>query len=141
MTPQTQYAYNLDKDLTTITRPDGQLINFAYDTGGRLNKLTTPTGITTYAYAPTSGNLQTITAPGNVGLSYTYDGALLLTETWSGSVIGTVGRTYNTDFRPATFSVNGSALAFAYDKDGLITQAGNLTLTRNLATGFITATP
>lgn len=149
-TSQTQYAYNLDKDLTTITRPDGQLINFAYDSGGRLSTLvSTPSpaggglgvGVNlAYTYAATTGNLQTITALGNAGLSYTYDGSLLLTETWSGAVVGNVARTYNTDFRPITYSVNGTALAFAYDKDGLITQAGSLTLTRNLVTGFVTAT-
>ncbi len=43
-TTQTQYTYNLDKQLTRITRPDGQLVNFAYDSGGRLTTLATPHG-------------------------------------------------------------------------------------------------
>ena len=32
----TQYAYNLDRQLTLVTRPDGQTIQLGYDTGGRL---------------------------------------------------------------------------------------------------------
>ena len=35
------------------------------------------------------------------------------------------------DCRPATLSVNGAAVSFSYDKDGLITLAGSLTLTRD----------
>ena len=38
--PQTQYAYNLDKQLTTITRPDGQLVEVGYDTAGRTSGIT-----------------------------------------------------------------------------------------------------
>ncbi|MBF0292445.1 MAG: RHS repeat protein, partial [Nitrospinae bacterium] len=34
-TTSTTYAYNLDKQLTRITRPDGQTIDYGYDTAGR----------------------------------------------------------------------------------------------------------
>src|SRR2546430_2658217 len=36
----TVYTYNLDKELTRITRPDGQILDFAYDSAGRLSGLT-----------------------------------------------------------------------------------------------------
>ncbi|MCC6759314.1 MAG: PASTA domain-containing protein, partial [Candidatus Omnitrophica bacterium] len=48
---QTTYLYNLAKQLKTITRPDGQLIDYDYDTAGRLSTMTTPTGVTTYSYS------------------------------------------------------------------------------------------
>ena len=139
-TPQTSYTYNLDKDLTIITRPDGQLVDLAYDSGGRLSSLTAPTGATNYAY-DSAGRLQTLTSTSGAVLGYTYDGALPLTENLSGSVIGSVARTYNTDFRLTTLSVNGGvAVPFNYDNDGLLTQAGALTLSRDAQNGLLTAT-
>lgn len=63
----TQYAYNLDRQLTTVTRPDGQTIQLGYEpTGGRLSTLILPgTQVTTYGYSPTAGTLSSITAPGS----------------------------------------------------------------------------
>jgi len=135
----TSYAYNLDKQITTITRPDGQLINFTYDAGGRLSSLTAPTGATSYAY-DAAGRLQSLNTTAGANLSYTYDGALPLTETISGTIAGSVARSYNNDFRPASLSVNGAAVPFSYDADGLLTRAGSLSLTRDPASGFLTAT-
>ena len=104
----TTYTYNPDRQLTQVTRPDGQTLTLDYEpTGGRLTTLTAPTGQTTFTYHPTTGNLATITSPGGVGLSYTYDGSLLTGTTWTGPVAGSVTRTYDTDFRVATESVNG----------------------------------
>lgn len=36
----THYSYNDDRDLTSITRPDGSHIDFSYDSGGRLQTVT-----------------------------------------------------------------------------------------------------
>ncbi len=74
----TQYTYNLDRQLTLVTRPDGQTLTLGYEpTGGRLSSLTVPGSQTiSYSYHPTTGNLSTITAPGST-LAYTYDGSLL----------------------------------------------------------------
>ena len=38
----TKYLYNLDDDLTQIVRPDGQTIDYVYDTGGRVSSITLP---------------------------------------------------------------------------------------------------
>jgi len=43
-TNSTHYTYNLDKQLTQITRPDGQTVDLGYDTGGRLSTVTTVQG-------------------------------------------------------------------------------------------------
>jgi RHS repeat-associated protein len=139
-TPATQYAYNLDKQLTKITRPDGQTMDFDYDAGGRLSTITVPNGTLGYAYHATTGNLQTLTATDGGTLSYTYDGSLLKQETWGGAVSGTVTRTYNNDFRVTGLAVNGANIAFAYDNDGLLTQAGSETLARDPQHGLITGT-
>src|SRR5207249_3158574 len=92
---RTQYTYNLDKQLTLVTRPDGQTLSLGYDTGGRLSTLTLPGNlVTTYAYDATKGTLTSITAPGST-LGYAYDGSLLTNTNWAGTVAGSVARTYD----------------------------------------------
>jgi len=138
----TQYAYNLDRQLTTVTRPDGQTIQLGYEpTGGRLSTLTLPgSQVTTYAYDATKGTLTGITAPGST-LSYTYDGSLLKQATWSGTVAGSVSRNYDNNFRITSQSVNGAnTITFGYDTDSLLTSAGSETITRNAQNGLITGT-
>ncbi|MBI5024959.1 MAG: hypothetical protein HZC18_08215 [Candidatus Omnitrophica bacterium] len=82
----TNYLYNLDKQLIRVTRPDAQMLNLNYDTAGRLSTMTFPRGTLTYNYNAATGNLSGITAPGGVGLSFDYDGALPLSAAWSGPV-------------------------------------------------------
>jgi len=137
----TQYTYNLDRQLTLVTRPDGQTLSLGYDTGGRLSTLTLPGSQTlTYAYDPTKGTLNSITAPSST-LSYTYFGSLLNTTTWSGTVAGSVSRNYDVNFRIITQSVNGAnTISFGYDNDSLLTSAGSLTITRHPSHGLITGT-
>ena len=136
------HQYDLDKRLTQVQRPDGQSLTLDYEpTGGRLATLTAPTGPTTITYHPTTGNVASIASPGGVGLNYTYDGSLLLGTTWSGPVAGSVTRTYDTDFRVATESVNGAnPITFQYDPDSLLTTAGALSLTRHPQHGLLTGT-
>lgn len=136
----TTYTYNLDRQLTLVTRPDGQTIQLGYEpTGGRLSTLTLPGSITiNYAYSPTSGTLSSITMPGST-LSYTYDGSLLKQPTWSGTVSGSVSRNYDNNFRITSQSVNGAnTISFGYDNDSLPTSAGSLTISRSAQNGLIT---
>jgi RHS repeat-associated protein len=140
-TGPTQYAYNLDRQPTTITRPDGLTLAFAYDAAGRPSALTIPTGQYAYAYNATTGNLTNITAPGANTLAYSYDGALLTGTTWGGTITGAVSQTFNNNFRISSQSVNGAGTVnFTYDDDNLLTGAGSLTLTRHAQNGLITAT-
>ena len=39
---ETAYSYDPDHQLSTLTRPDGQTVNLAYDAAGRLSTVTTP---------------------------------------------------------------------------------------------------
>ena len=136
----TQYSYNLDRQLTTVTRPDAQAIQLGYETtGGRLSTLTLPGSlVTTYAYGATTGTLSSITAPGST-LSYIYDGSLLMQTTWAGTVTGNVSRNYDNNFRITSQSVNGAnPISFGYDNDSLLTSAGAETITRSAQNGLIT---
>ena len=69
-------------------------------------------------------------------------GKHLPTDTiWSGPVTGTLHRTYDNNFRTTTQTINGAnAVSFAYDEDGLLAQAGALTLQRNAQNGLLTGT-
>lgn len=136
----THYSYNLDKQLTRITRPDNQRIDFSYDTGGRLSAVVLPQGQIAVSYDPTRGQVTRLTAPSGDTLDYTYDGFLPVNETWSGAVAGSVSRAYNNMFQVTGLSVNGSAINYAYDNDGLLTLAGAVTLTRDAQNGLLTAT-
>ncbi|MGZ8237201.1 MAG: PKD domain-containing protein, partial [Methylobacter sp.] len=144
--PATRYSYNKDKQLELITRPDGQTLDWIYDSAGRLQTLTAPHGDTTYNY-DSAGRLQSLATPDSVTLAYTYDGALMTSATLTGPVTGSVTRSYDSDFRTKTLSVNGTdAISFGYDNDSLLTSAGsaalgiNLTLKRNSQNGLPTGT-
>jgi len=141
-TVATTYTYNLDRQLTTVTCPDGQTLTLDYEpTSGRLSALTAPTGQTSFSYNATTGQVNNVVSPGGVSLAYTYDGALLTGTTWTGPVAGSVTRTYDTDFRVATESINGGdTITLQYDPDSLLTQAGSLVLTRHPQHGLLTDT-
>ena len=140
-TNATNYVYNLDRDLTQVQRPDGQSISLSYDAAGRLQTLSTPRGNYGYSYDATTGQLTGITAPGGGSLAYSYDGSLLTGTTWGGEVAGNVSRSYDNDFRIASISVNGAdPVAYGYDGDSLLIQAGALSLTRDAQNGLLTGT-
>jgi hypothetical protein len=70
--PRTLYAYDLDRKLDLVTRPDGKTVDLAYEAGtGRLDTITIAEGVYDYAYFPLTpapndpdGQIQSITAPG-----------------------------------------------------------------------------
>jgi len=111
-TDATTYQYNLAKKITTVMRPDGQVLNLGYDAAGRLSTQTLPRGVAQYSYSATTGNLSTITAPDGGGLAYTYDGFLPTSEIWSVTVAGSVGVTYDNNFRITSCSVGTTSVNF-----------------------------
>jgi len=135
----TTFAYNLDRQITNITRPDALQVNYTYDSAGRLQTLTVPNGNYGLAYSATTGLLSSITAPGGGVVAYQYDGFLLNRQTWTGTVAGNVSQTFDNNFRVASQSINNAnTINFIYDNDNLLTGAGSLTLTHNVTNGFLT---
>jgi RHS repeat-associated protein len=140
---------NLDKQPTVIHRPDGSQIVTTYDSAGRVSTVTYPAGpstsdgniTVTRNYHPTTGNLSGMTASDGQSLAYGYDGNLPLSTTWSGTVAGSVSRTYDNNFRVASESVNGAnSVAYGYDNDGLLTSVDGLNITRDPTNGLISDT-
>jgi YD repeat-containing protein len=148
----TTYAYNLNRQLTNVTRPDGLQINYVYDAvTGRLDRVSLPLNESIgYQYAAVgcgcsgAGRVSSVTFNAvdyTSALHYAYDGSLVTGVAWSGAVAGSVNAGYDNFFRVNALAVNGTdAVSFGYDDDGLLTQAGDLTLVRDLQNGRLTGT-
>jgi RHS repeat-associated protein len=136
----TEYAYDVDRALETVTRPDSSTITYGYDSAGRLQMTTYPQGTITLAYNPATGQLASSTTAGGELLQYAYDGFLKKGVTWSGPVAGSLSLGFDHNFRMTSQTVNGTALAFGYDLDGLLTGAGSLTLSLDTHNGRLNGT-
>jgi RHS repeat-associated protein len=145
-TLSTLATYNLDDQPTLVGFPDNTSASFTYDTGGRPATVTTPRHTVTASYSATTGHLVALTdsaeASGSgASLAFNRDGPLVTGVSWTGSVAGSVGYTYNSDFAVAFVRVNGAdPIAYTYDNDRLLSAAGNLTTTRNTQNGLLTGT-
>jgi RHS repeat-associated protein len=138
----TTSEYNLDRQLERVLRPDATQVDLVYEPAtNRLDQLVVPQGTVDFGYDPTTGSLTSIAAPGGQTLALGYDGPLLTLQTWSGPVAGSVAHGYDDDLRIDAESVGGEpAIAFGYDGDGLLTQAGALALTPDPSHGLLAAT-
>jgi len=144
----TRYEYNLDRQLIRTVLPDNSFIEVVYDTAGcgcggagKPKTITFDRGTTTFDYDSLTGHLEKITSPEGNSLSYTYDGSLPTSVTWAGEVEGSVSVIYNNDLKVVEQRVNGGhGVSYAYDDDGLLTQAGALSISRDHAIGRITST-
>ena len=144
----TTYAYNDDRQLQTITRPDTNTITFDYNSGtGVLDYITIPTGTNYYSFS--YGKLPSVNSSlDSVAQNFSWSGYLLSssnvdfenTDTYTGSV----NYTYTNDFLKYTDVVasngtpTGTTITYGYDGDLLLTSAGDLTVTRDPDTGFVT---
>jgi RHS repeat-associated protein len=138
-TTNTLYTFNADRQLTRVTRPDGETLSFDYNSTGQLSTLSLSRGQISYVYSPSTSQLTSVTAPDGGTLTSTYTGALLTQVSWAGTVAGSVSRTYDSDFRVSSLSVNGgSPVVLQYDADSLLTKAGDLTLSRDVQNGLLT---
>ena len=127
----TSNAYDLDRLPTSQTLPSGGKVEYSYDEGGRLQTMRYPGGEKTFNYDPNTGNPATASNASGT-LSYFFDGFLPLAETSTGQVPGRVNFSYDNDLRVKGVRVNGGPeAAYSYDKDGLITKAGALDLSRD----------
>jgi RHS repeat-associated protein len=131
-----QYRYDRDRRPTETVLPSGRIIRNFYDQGRlmRTETLETPEASIYFNYLCGS-KLGSITKSGE-GISYTYDGSLLTSETASGSLNQAVSYSYNDDFARVQASYAGQATGYGYDNDGLLTQAGPFAITRHAGNGL-----
>jgi RHS repeat-associated protein len=148
----THYEYNLDRQLTRIDRPDTQSVRLVYDAvKGRLDSLASTRGeALAFGYSAATGQLEVLQRAGAdaTALAFTYGGALLEGETWTGAVSGGVSVSYDANFWPTTQTVSAGGASvpatYGYDDDGLVDDvviAGQTyDLTPDAATGLLSAT-
>ena len=71
-------------------------------------------------------------------LAYAYDGSLLTQTVYTGIFNATVSYIYNNDFKVTSQYIGSvSSITFYYDSDVILSQAGDLTLSRDPASGFL----
>jgi RHS repeat-associated protein len=143
----TGYSYDPDRALDTVTRPDGLSLKYGYEANGRLKSVLYPAPNNVSSKESISlgyddaGRPHTLSSGSGVTLTYEYDGPLPIQETWSGTVAGVLLRHYDENFRVDSETVEGTVpIAFSYDDDGLLIQAGALTLGRNPDNGLLGST-
>ncbi|MBI4701017.1 MAG: hypothetical protein HY744_07640 [Deltaproteobacteria bacterium] len=74
-------------------------------------------------------------------LDFTYSGSLVESIRWSGPVSGKLALAYNDDLRVTDEQLGWNVISYGYgEPDGLLTQAGALSITRVSATGLVAAT-
>ena len=75
--------------------------------------------------------------------SFTHDGSLLASATWTGVINGSVAFAYDNNFRVSSEVIPAQAgiqVGFTYDKDGLLIGAGGLVINRDAGNGLVTGT-
>ncbi len=144
-------SYDQDGRVQQITRPDATTIQKAYDSAGRLSTTILPGERISYAYDakllpnpntpgnPPTGQLSSITSSISGRIAYTYDGAQVLSETWSGGlVVGSVEWSYDANMRLHSETVDGqSPIVYQFDKDNLLTRAGDLVFKLDSQSGLM----
>ncbi|MBX3226241.1 MAG: hypothetical protein KIT84_43360 [Labilithrix sp.] len=127
----TTYTRDNDGLLLHVAQP-GTPTTFAYDALGRPHQRTDAVA-RTYAYDP-QGRLSSITTSDGVTLTNTYDGSLLARQAITGPFSHELNKTYDNFLRVSASNVDGAdTVALTYDRDGFVTAAGPMTVTRGSA--------
>ncbi len=138
------WTYGADGRPATLERADGTSNDPTYDGAGRLISRVTDQATYGYAY-DTAGRLTGLTSTVDADLTYGYDGGFLTSTTTAGPAATQRTVTLNDDLRQTSETVDADkpephTVAYGYNDDGLITSAGDLTITRDPDTGFVTGT-
>lgn len=128
-----RYLYDADRRLIQISFPSGRLIDNHYDTT-RLSRIQTPQGNIDFTYL--CGTKISSIAKGSETIRYGYDGKLLVSESYAGTLNQSLAYTYNNDFSITSFTYAGASFPHEYDTDGLLTSAGNFTIFNNADNGL-----
>ena len=137
MSTATGYQYNKDKQIVSMLRPDGGVIETIYDTVGcgscggsvsRPKQILFDRGMLNFSYSPTTGQLDTLMSPQDTA-TYTYDGSMLTSVSGIGGNAAHLYYDYDNNFRlssqelwvqnPNAQDFDATA-SYGYDADGLM---------------------
>lgn len=135
-------SFDLDGRMTARVAPEGELLTTIYDaTTGMPSSLDFGADGLAIAYHPGTDRVASVSGPNGATVSFSWDGPLPVSTTWSGAIAGTVHWVLDDDLRVAQENVNGvSPAAFSYDLDGLLTAAGPMTISRDPVSGLVAGT-
>lgn len=132
-----RYEWDPDGNLFHTNRPDGSEIWFDYDPTGRLSVIASADEMTEFVYNG-DGALSSVFGPGGVALQLEHQGPLPTGRIQSGPVPGSVRWKHDNELHVSSMWVNSSTpISFQYDRDGLLTRAGALSISRDPASGFV----
>lgn len=142
----TAYSYDADRRLSSILMPDGRLAGFSYPTATQI-VIDTVEG--TYFFDEGSdGNVRAALSPQGLSAHSTYESDRLVEQVLGDDQTGTeyavVEREFDQNLRLASESVIGDGVRrrvdYAYDADGLLIAAGELSVVRDEETGRVVST-
>ncbi|MCC6232433.1 MAG: hypothetical protein IT580_07295 [Verrucomicrobiales bacterium] len=136
-----RYNYDLDRNLTNIALPDGQNWNILRGPGGRMAQVKLGSGPTLdLGYDAITGQLTNVVSGAGDAIAFGYQGSLPVLTRWTGAITGAVALEFNANLQLAAHSVNGERVVYDYDRDGLLIQAGGLSVSRDPMSGRVVAT-
>jgi len=128
-----RYLYDADRRLIQINFPSGRQIDNIYDST-RLSRIQTPRNNIDFTYL--CGTKIGSIAKGSETILYSYDGRLLTSESYAGTLNQSLAYSYNDDFSITDFTYAGASFLNEYDTDGLLTAAGNFSIFNNVDNGL-----
>ena len=129
------YVYDKARRLTQKNFPSGAWIRYDYDPA-KLGSIETSEGdAVSFAYSSCGAKVESVSRD-EEQIGYGYDGSLVTSETLTGTLAQTLSYTYSSDFAVQNFTYAGETRTYGYDNDGLLTGAGDLTVTRNAGNGL-----
>ncbi|MBU4318625.1 MAG: PASTA domain-containing protein [Proteobacteria bacterium] len=136
-----QTLLNLDSMVTDWIRPDGQTINYIFNSYGLLSRVSMPSGDIRYAYDPISAKRTEAVSPDGITVRSSWDGLLPTRLEWSGAIAGSVDFAYDSGLRIIRQTINEQyPVNFGFDADGLLVQSKDITLQREAESGRIVQT-
>jgi RHS repeat-associated protein len=136
-----QWSYNLDRELSQFTLPDGQAVVSSYDDGGRILSDVYAESSITYGYGandPTDRvsdvSLTPSSGPTQIA-GFSYDGSLVVSASQSGSASASYQYTYDNNWFLTGLALTAGSdtvnLPLTRDADGSITTEGPFSITRD----------
>ncbi|MGQ9524333.1 MAG: NHL domain-containing protein [Armatimonadota bacterium] len=144
----TSWSYTPDGRLSRIAQPDGTIVEMQYACEGSPMLKTFPEGSVRMEYHPDTGRLTDLRRYDSAGslvqqASFTYDGGLLLTETWRGAAEASITYSYNADFLPTSLKLESGGetiqVPIGRDADGLAVKYGPFEIKRGGPNGAISS--
>ena len=129
------YVHDRDRRLKKLLLPSGGEIENIW-LNGRLERTELPGTEPDVVFSYLVGRLVDGITQGDESLDYAYDGSLVRSETFGGTLDSVLGYGYDDELRVGSFSYAGITESYDYDDDGLPTSAGNFTITRKPSDGL-----